>query len=128
MWKDRDMTYTISKHNTQPEPTSATHSVYWIGDDGHGWLAVNLETYPQALDYGTGFGYLDNRYVYLEEDMEAVAFLMDHPQLMGANRRGMLAEKQYLGDAPIRRLGRNLDMLDQEAYRARLYAENSATV
>lgn len=122
------MEYVPSKHNTQPTPTRATHSVYWIGDDGHGWLAVSLEAYPVAIEYGTGFGYMDNDYVYLEEDLEAVAFLMDYPQLMGANKRGMLAEKQYLGDAPIRRLGRNLDMLDQEAYRARLYAENSVTV
>jgi hypothetical protein len=122
------MEYVSSKHNTQPTPTRATHSVYWIGDDGHGWLAVSLEAYPVAIDYGSGYGYMDNDYVYLEEDLEAVAFLMDHPQLMGANKRGMLAEKQYLGDAPIRRLARNYDILDTAAFSARLAAENSVTV
>ena len=122
------MTYVSSKHNTQPTPTAATHSVYWIGDAGHGWLAVSLEAYPVAIDYGSGFGYLSDTYIFLEEDLEAVAFLMDHPQLQGANKRGMLAEKQFLGDAPIRRYRRNYDILDTVAFSARLAAANSVTV
>jgi hypothetical protein len=119
------MTYVSSKHNTQPTPTPATHNVYWIGDDSHGWLAVSLEAYPVAIDYGSGYGYMDNNYVYLEEDLEAVAFLMDHPQLRGASKRGMLAEKQYLGDAPIRKLRRNYDILDTAKFSAKLAAVNS---
>lgn len=122
------MEYVSSKHNTQPTPAKATHSVYWIGDDGHGWLAVSLDLYPEAIDYGSGYGYMDSDYVYLEEDLEAVAFMRDHPQLKDANGRGMLAEKQYLGNAPIRRLARNYDILDTAAFSARLAAENSATV
>lgn len=122
------MEYVSSKHNTQPTPTNATHGVYWIGDDGHGWLAVSLEAYPVAMDYGSGYGYMDDTHVYLEEDLEAVAFLMDHPQIKQANGRGELAEKQYLGDAPIRRLRRNYDILDTAAFSARLAAENSVTV
>lgn len=122
------MEYVSSKNNTQPTPIPARHSVYWIGDAGHGWLAVSLKAYPVAIDYGSGFGYLDDDYIYLEEDLEAVAFLMDHPQLEGANKRGMLAEKQYLGDAPIRRLRRNYDILDTVAFSARLSATNSVTV
>ena len=121
------MTY-ASKHNTQSESTKVTHNVYWIGDSGHGWLAVSLEAYPVAMDYGSGYGYMDSDYVYLEEDLEAVAFLMDHPQIKHANKHGMLAEKQYLGDAPIRRLARNYDILDTAAFSARLAAENSVTV
>jgi len=104
------MTY-ASKHNTQSESTKVTHNVYWIGDSGHGWLAVALDAYPEAIEYGTGFGYMDNTHIYLEEDVEAVAFLDNHPQIAGSNKRGMLAEKIYDGDAPIRGLGRNLDML-----------------
>jgi hypothetical protein len=122
------MTYVSSRHNTQLEPTPGTHNIYWIGDGGHGWLAVSLEAYPAAIEYGTGFGYMNDNYIFLEEDMEATAFLMDHPQVMGANGRGMLAEKIYEGDAPVRRLRRNLEMLDMEAFKARLHAENSVTV
>jgi hypothetical protein len=123
------MTYMQSRWNTQPEPTPDTHNVYWISDDGHGWLAVSLHAYPGAIEYGTGFGYMDNAYIFLEEDLEAVAFLTDHPELAGANKRGELAEKRYDGDAPVRRLGKNLDIMDTEAFYARCSAENTgATV
>lgn len=56
---------------------------YWIIDPGHGWLAVPLDTYPDALDHGTGFGYLAPGYAYLEEDCEAPAFLAAHPEIVG---------------------------------------------
>lgn len=106
----------------------AKNETYWISDGGHGWLAVLLEAYPTAIDYGSGYGYMDNTYVYLEEDLEAVAFLRDHPQVADANGRGELVEKYYEGDAPIRRLERNYDILDTAAFSARLAAENSLTV
>lgn len=106
--------------------TYLPHSIYWISDPGHGWLAVSLEAYPEALDYGTGFGYLNNTHVFLEEDLEAVAFLTDHPEVTGSNKRGMIPEKGYDFDAPVRRLGRNLDMLDTESFYARLRADNAA--
>lgn len=111
--------------NTQPTPTQATHNVYWISDPGHAWLAVSLEAYPDALDCGTGFGYLDHTHVYLEEDLEAVAFLDRHPDLAGSSKRGELAERSYDFDAPVRRMGRNLEMLDTDAFMARLRAQNA---
>ena len=39
----------------------------WIIDPGHGWLAVPLDKYPDALDYGTGYGYVSPGWAYLEE-------------------------------------------------------------
>lgn len=55
----------------------------WITDPGHAWLEVSLEQYPDALDYGTGWGYHDTRrgLAYLEEDCEAPAFLAAHPEI-----------------------------------------------
>lgn len=52
----------------------------FISDPGHGWLAVPLAEYPDALDYGTGYGFVDrhNGFAYLEEDCEAPAFMRAH--------------------------------------------------
>ena len=52
----------------------------FISDPGHGWLAVPLDEYPDALDYGTGYGYWDRSraVAYLEEDCEAGAFMRAH--------------------------------------------------
>lgn len=49
----------------------------FITDDGHGWLAVDLNEYPSARNFGTGYGYINDRtnIIYLEEDCEAYAFL-----------------------------------------------------
>ena len=58
--------------------------LHWIVDPGHGWLRVDLRAYPDALDYGTGFGYEDikaSHCVFLEEDCEAPAFLAAHPEI-----------------------------------------------
>ena len=52
----------------------------FISDAGHGWLAVPMGSYPDALDYGTGWGYVDRAagVAYLEEDCEAPAFMRAH--------------------------------------------------
>lgn len=49
----------------------------WYADPSHAWLKVSLSQYPQAILFSTGFGYIspDKKYVYLEEDCEAPAFL-----------------------------------------------------
>ena len=53
----------------------------FVSDPGHGWLQVPLADYPDALNYGTGYGYVDAEHAYLEEDCEAPAFLRAHPDL-----------------------------------------------
>lgn len=112
--------------NTQPTPTQATHNVYWITDPGHAWLAVSLEAYPDAINYGTGYGYQDRTHIYLEQDLEAPAFLDDHPPIARHSVDGQLAVRHYDFDAPTRRLQRNEDRLDVEAFYARRRAAREA--
>ena len=84
-------------------------------DAGHGWLEVSLTEFPDAENYGTGFGYLDESYgvIYLEEDCEAGAFLKAHPEA-----RERIYEDNYNGESAVRRLPRNKARLDT----SRLYA------
>lgn len=58
----------------------------FIEDPGHGWLRVNLDKYPRAIECGTGYGYLnafsaDRHHIYLEEDCELARFLELHPEV-----------------------------------------------
>ena len=79
----------------------------FIVDSGHGWLAVPLDEFPDAEQYGTGFGYIDRRarIIYLEEDVEAGAFMDAH--------EGIVWPKfVYIdGNAPLRCFPRNEDRL-----------------
>ena len=102
---------------------TSTTTVYWIDDPGHAWLAVSLEAYPHAWNYGTGFGYEGGRWIYLEEDVEAPAFMLDHPEIAEQSSVGQLPEKRYDFDAPVRRLRPNMALLDTEAYYERRRAE-----
>ena len=63
------------------DTTDVSTTPYWIIDPGHGWLAVPLDTYPDALDHGTGYGYASPKWAYLEEDCEAGSFLRAHPEI-----------------------------------------------
>ena len=48
----------------------------WIADDGHAWLKVpRAEVEPLGIKI-SHYSYLDEAYVYLEEDMDAEAFLL----------------------------------------------------
>lgn len=49
----------------------------WVSDPSHSWLKVNFVDHPSALEFTTGFGFIDQArgFVYLEEDCEAVGFL-----------------------------------------------------
>lgn len=86
----------------------------YITDAGHGWLEVSLSEYPDAADFGTGFGYLDaaKGLIYLEEDCEAGAFMRAHPEA----REGITLV-QVDGDSAVRQLPRNESrMTGEEAY------------
>jgi hypothetical protein len=81
----------------------------WILDAGHGWLEVSLHAFPDALDYGTGYGYHDPRagVAYLEEDCEAGAFIAGHGLDDKAGRWTVLDYSMTgTGDAPCRHLPR----------------------
>ena len=48
----------------------------WIADDGHAWLRVPRAE-VEALDIEVShYSYLDDVYIYLEEDMDAAVFLL----------------------------------------------------
>ena len=100
------------------------YDVYWITDPGHAWLAVDVRKYPDAVDYGTGFGYSGEDWIYLEEDCEAPAFLIDHHEL---DSRSMFVQDYPRTDAIVRFMPKNEDRLDYDAYMARRRAMREAT-
>jgi hypothetical protein len=82
----------------------------WVIDPNHAWLAVSLEAYPDAVEYGTGFGFVDSKasVIYLEEDCEALAFFRAHPEIDPSD----LPEQGYESDAPCRMLPNNESRFD----------------
>jgi hypothetical protein len=54
----------------------------FISDPSHGWMVVDLNEYPEAMNYGSGWGYIDGNTIYLEEDVEAENFIY-HLMSMG---------------------------------------------
>lgn len=48
-----------------------------ISDAGHSWLEVSLDQFPNAVQFGTGYGYKNGDTIYLEEDVEMPQFLGD---------------------------------------------------
>ncbi len=48
-----------------------------ISDAGHSWLEVSLDEFPNAVQFGTGYGYINGKTIYLEEDVEMPQFLGD---------------------------------------------------
>lgn len=48
-----------------------------ISDAGHSWLEVSLDQFPNAVEFGTGYGYINGNTIYLEEDVEMPQFLGD---------------------------------------------------
>jgi hypothetical protein len=107
--------------HTPAQATLIPRALRWATDSGHEWLKVPLAEYPDALDYGTGFGYLDARHglAYLEGDLEASAFLDAHPAVT------IGGEDYHDGSHPCRRLPALPDVLDVEAYYATCRARTS---
>ena len=48
-----------------------------IYDAGHSWLEVDINQFPNAVQFGTGYGYINGNTIYLEEDVEMPQFLGD---------------------------------------------------
>jgi hypothetical protein len=57
----------------------------WYEDSGHGWLAVPLHRFPEAATYSSNFSFRissgELRWLLLEEDVDAGAFLKVHTEL-----------------------------------------------
>lgn len=49
----------------------------WVYDSAHAWLAVPTSSFPDAVNFGSGFGFIDDQrgIIYLEEDFEAFKFI-----------------------------------------------------
>lgn len=94
--------------------------MHWIEDPGHGWLRVPLADYPDAIESGSGYGYVDSEAAYLEEDMEAADFLNRHPEIDAA-----ALESRYVPNfnRNRRRVPRNITMA---TFRERWYGQARA--
>ena len=89
--------------------TLETIGAEWHIDGGHAWLAVDLHKHPSALEYGSGFGFIDtdNGVIYLEEDSEAPAFAIANAAVFVQSVAGRLISHDHGKDAPCRSLPRN---------------------
>jgi hypothetical protein len=76
----------------------ADHGLVFHEDPGHGWLAVPVDRYPEALECSTGYGYFKDGIAYLEEDSELSKFMRRHPEF-DLNR---VPTKRYDDEAPLR--------------------------
>ena len=92
----------------------------WHVDSGHAWLAVDLRMHPRALECGTGFGYIDtsSEVIYLEEDIEAMAFCRTNAAVCLYSMAGRLDSVDYAKDATCRSLPRNENLLVVPPYTA----------
>jgi hypothetical protein len=99
----------------------------WISDPGHAWLEVSLERYPDAVNYSTGHGFIDEvkGLAYLEEDTEAPAFIASH---MGRAAFIALDVANIVTDSPaaIRTLPRLNKSLDYDAAMKIIYGSRAA--
>jgi hypothetical protein len=91
--------------------------IIYYSSPSHGWLAVPKALFPDAEEFGTGYGYWDGiaDTVYLEEDCEMQEFLKAHPEA-----RPMVQEKVVNNDLYIRSLPRNRDKFDESARREKV--------
>lgn len=77
----------------------------FIHDDSHGWLEVNLNKYPEAKNYATGFGFINGNTIYLEEDVEAQNFIQ---YLKSKHILPIINDKNYDGQWYGRSYARNV--------------------
>lgn len=65
-----------------------TDDLAWYHDPGHGWLAVPLARYADAIRYASSFSFFlafgDRRWALIEEDVDAGRFLRAHPEIDGS--------------------------------------------
>lgn len=103
--------------------TLETIGAEWHIDAGHAWLAVNLRKYPSALEYGTGWGFIDtdNEVIYLEEDTEAQKFAVANAAVYIHSVSGRLTSNNHGKNAPCRSLPRNEARLALPAYKSPSY-------
>ena len=70
----------------------------FIEDSGHAWLEVSLSEYPNAVDFGTGFGFLGNGFIYLEEDMDLPSDETEFMKKYHEQQKKLIEENKYRYD------------------------------
>lgn len=97
--------------------TLETIGAEWHIDGGHAWLAVDLHKHPSALEYGSGYGFIDidNEVIYLEEDGEAPAFAVKNATVYTQAVSDRLTKIRHEGDAPCRSFPRNRALTPTQA-------------
>ena len=92
-------------------PFDDNYDYTWITDIGHApsfvpdtpskWLRVRKDEYHLTGYQATGHSYQDDKYVYLEEDVDAPAYLRLHQP----NPKD-IPEEHYNGLSPVRQMKR----------------------
>tara|TARA_Y100001938_G_C8016722_1_gene392995 strand:- start:98 stop:436 length:339 start_codon:yes stop_codon:yes gene_type:complete len=84
---------------------SDNYDYTWIRDVGHGWLRVRKDEYLLTGFKATPYSYQDDKYVYLEEDVDAPTYL----KLYQPNPKNIV-EEFYNGQSPVRDMDRIEDL------------------
>ncbi len=96
-----------------------TESPVWISDPGHAWLRVPKEYVLESGYTPTEYSYLDQNYVYLEEDCDAPAYCK-HVGIWDGERGSFprFEEAEYTdGESRVRRLPRMIAFEGNKMYR-----------
>lgn len=73
-------------------------------DPSHGWLRVPLELVGEAAPHISPHSYIDSEFAYLEEDSDAVRWLVEFRRTAGKSWGEEVKEvNQRTGESPIRR-------------------------
>jgi len=81
-----------------------SESYTFHSDPGHGWLAVPIDEVTQLGLAISNYSYTDGATVYLEEDLDATAFLNAYEEVTGT--RPFIGTMRYDSDAPCRSMTR----------------------
>ena len=80
-------------------PFDDNYDYTWITDIGHGWLRVRKDEYHLSGYQASKHSYQDEKYVYLEEDVDAPTYLRLHQP----NPKD-IPEEHYDGLSPVRQM------------------------
>ena len=80
-------------------PFDDNYDYTWITDIGHGRLRVRKDEYHLSGYQASKYSYQDDKYVYLEEDVDAPTYLRLHQP----NQKD-IPEEHYNGLSPVRRM------------------------
>lgn len=80
---------------TAREQRAAEALLSWTMDASHGWLVVDAQACPEALQFASRFSYVGGGQVFLEEDEDAPKFI----EALGIGYALKNIDNVYLDDA-----------------------------